>query len=195
MSGMTSYQAILLGAQAAGMGANLYAAYNQKKSAKYAIETERGELGLRRSQEELSFAESNLESLRELQEVLASQRAIMGARGQMPGVGSSLAAANKAIAAQGSDERARKLTKDFRNAQLDSMNRLLNIKKSGIRAGFGASLIEGGLNAINLNTTIGKYLQTGKQTSTTTKTTKKGNFITKNQTPYSKFDLKGSIYG
>lgn len=189
---MTSYQAILLGAQAAGFGANLYAAYNQKKMSQYGIEVERGELGLRRQEEELSYAEANLESLKTLQEVLATQRAISGARGQMPGVGSSLAAANKAQAAQAADERARKLTKDFRTSQLDSMNRLLNIKKAGVRGEFGSSLISSGLSNLNLNASIGEFINKAKQPKTTT-TSKKGSpLITKNQPAYF---IKGSIYG
>lgn len=197
MTAITGYQAMLLGAQAAGIGANLYSAYSQKKMADYDIEVERGALGVRRGQEELSFAEANLQSLQELQEVMATQRAIMGARGQNPGVGSALAAANKSLRAQGADEKARALSKDFRTAQLDSMSRLLNIKKAGARAQFGASLIEGGLSTLNLNTTIGEFIQKNKSTIkpiTNNPNSNVGPF--KNKNPYQgTYNIKGRING
>lgn len=197
MTTVTGYQAMLLGAQAAGIGANLYASYQQKKMAEYGFELEKGEINLRKGQEELSFAEANLASLQELQEVMATQRAIMGARGQNPGVGSALAAANKSLRAQSADEKARALSKDFRNAQLDSMSRLLNIKKAGARAQFGASLIEGGLSTLNLNTTIGEYIQKNKKTIKTLDNNQNSNAGPfKNKNPYQgTYQIKGRING
>ena len=163
MSGILAYQAMLLGAQAAGIGANIFAAYQQRKMVESGIAVDQGDLKLRMKQEELAYTEANVESLGQLQEVMATQRAIMGARGQNPGVGSALAAANKSVRAQSADQAARDLSKSFRQAQLSGMSGLLNIKKAGARATFGNSLIEGGLSTLDLNTTIGELIQKNKQ--------------------------------
>lgn len=197
MSGITGYQSMLLGAQAAGIGADLYSAYSKKKIADAGLELEKGDINIRKGQEELSYAEANLASLQELQEVMATQRAIMGARGQNPGVGSSLASANKSERAHGADQRARELSKTFRQSQLDGMSRLLNIKKAGNRAAFGGSLIESSLNSLSLNKTIGEFIQDNKKSIKTfnnDKSSSAGPFKDKN--PYKgAYSLKGSIYG
>lgn len=190
MQQITGYQAMLLGAQAAGIGANVFAAYQQKRAVEAGISVEQGDLRLRMEQEELAFTEANIESIRNLQEVMATQRAIAGARGQNPGVGSSLAVANKSIRAQKADEQARGLSKSFRKSQYENMSRLLNVKKATAKAAFGGSLIESGMSTLSLNTTIGEFIQQNKTKGPNLSKTGKATAKT-----YKDFPLKGSIYG
>lgn len=160
-----NYDAMLLGAQAAGIGANLYAARQQQRMTELGIEVEQGEVALRMKEEQLAFTEANIASLDQLQEVMATQRAILGARGQAPGVGSALAVGNKSTRAQSADQRARNLSKSFRQNQYEGTQSLLGIKKAGARAQFGNSLIAGGLSSFNLNMSIGEYIEKNKKTS------------------------------
>ncbi len=163
-----NYQAMLLGAQAAGIGVNLLAARTEKRAANAAIEAERSQLKLRAEQEDLAFIEANTASLENLAETLSTQRAILAARGTAAGFGSAYSLAEKSVRAQKADENARKLNKTFQESQMQGLNRLLNIKRAGAQAKFGATLLETGLSAFNLNTSIGQWLN-NKQKTTGTK--------------------------
>lgn len=149
-----SYNAILLAAQAAGIGANLYAERQKRKMAEQGVAVEQAQNKLRMQEEQLAATEATNASLEQLREVLATQRTIAGARGQNPGQGSALALANKAISAQSADERALGLSSSFRQSQLSNMSRLLGIKKAQARTEFGGNLIKTGLKSFSLNQTI-----------------------------------------
>ncbi len=180
-----NYEALLLGAQVAGIGANLYAARNERRMTEAGLSIEQGELGLRQKQEQLAFTEANIASIEQLQEVLATQRAMAGARGVNPGVGSALAASNKSVRAQGADERARGLSNLFRKSQLDGMSKLLNIKKATSRAQYGNTMLGAGLNSFSLNTTIGDFINSSKTSNVpSNKPASKG-----------RYSVKGSING
>lgn len=175
---MANYQALLLGAQAAGIGVNLYAARSEKRAVGAGIEAERAQLSLRMEQEQLAFQEANIASLEGLAEVLSTQRAIQAARGTSTNAGSAVAISEKSIRNQSADTQARKLNKVFREQQMKGLNSLLNIKQAGAEAKFGASLIETGLSAFNLNTSIGQWLNNKTKPS-------KPDFVTKNKSAYS----------
>ena len=76
---MANYQALLLGAQAAGIGLNLYAARNA--AGQSGIEVDRAQMQVRAEQEQLAFQEANIASLESFAETLSTQRAILAARG------------------------------------------------------------------------------------------------------------------
>lgn len=175
-----NYQALLLGAQAAGIGTNLLAGRAKRGTQRAAIAAERSQLELRMEQDQLAFKQANIASLEHLNETLATQRAIQGARGTAAGQGSALAIAEKSIRNQKSDEKALALNKIFRENQTQGLNRLLNIREIGASAEFGASMLETGINTFSLNTSIGKWLQ-GKSKSPSSS----NNFVTKNKSPYS----------
>lgn len=159
MLNISGYTGLLLGAQVAGIGANLFAARQQNRLTEMGIEADRGNLATQMQQEELAFTEANIASVQNLREVMATQRAIMGARGQNPGAGSALAVANKSIRAHEADKAARDLSKSFRQKQFQNANSLFDIKKAGARSKFGASLLNTGISNLNLNSLIGGFTQ------------------------------------
>lgn len=175
-----NYQALLLGAQAAGIGASILSSNSTRKATQSAIEAERAQLDLRAEQEQLAFAEANIASIESLSEVLAGQRALLAARGTNAGQGSAFAVAQKSVRTQSADTEARKLNQKFREAQMQGLNRLLNIKSKTTNAQFGTSLLETGLSSFNLNSSIGQWLNSQAPGGT-----KKTDYVTKNKSPYS----------
>ena len=93
------------------------------------FETSRNEIGLRMDQESLAASEQNLFNINRLRDVLSTQRAMMGARGQREGVGSGNMVQNKAINVYNADEKARNLNLSFKRLQLQGQTRALSLKK------------------------------------------------------------------
>lgn len=113
---------MLLATQAAGIGMNLYARNKAKKYeemgmqySRMGAQLEANEMGLRMEQEVLASKEQSLISTENLREVLASQRAIFASRGTKAGQGSAHGVQEKSIRTYNADERARKLSLDFKN--------------------------------------------------------------------------------
>lgn len=89
---------------------------------------EKSLLGLRMEQEGLAYTEASVYANEELRGVLSSQRAIFSARGADTGQGSARAIRNTTLGAFGEDERAREISKNFRNLMLQGQSVLYDIK-------------------------------------------------------------------
>ena len=132
---------LLMGAQAGGNLADIYTSSKQIGMLKRAADMDAQQLDLRMQQERLASAEQSLFQLDQLAETLASQRAIMAARGVLPGVGSALAIEQKSIQAFNRDEQARALSIGFMQAQVESQKVAGKLSAAGQAAGIGAGLM------------------------------------------------------
>lgn len=147
---------ILLAAQACGIGINMWQNHQANKITKAGTRVEQQELDLRMEQMALQSSEQGLQNSEQLREVMASQRALMGARGQMAGVGSAGSLEQAGLRAFGADERARKLSLNFSQNQLAGQKRLLDINRYGIKAKQGADLMSKSMDMMSLNSMFGK---------------------------------------
>ena len=157
-----TYNAMLLGAQAAGIGAGIYASGQQRRAEAAGAAIDEGALKLRMQQEQLAFTQANIADLNNLAETLSAQRAILGARGQASGSGSAAALANKTIAQYGEDKQSRQLNASFRKDYITSMIRLRRANLGSSRAAYGSSLIGQSMNMFSFNSFM------PQQTTTTT---------------------------
>ena len=168
-----SFQAILLGAQAAGISASIYSEIQGNRIRGRGAELEQRELGLRMQQEELAFTQANIENLQNLRETLATQNAILGARGQASGQGSALAVQNKSIANFNADTEAMRLNKTFRQSQYKALEKLQGIKLASSRQESSNRILGQGLNMFSISESL--YKKRGDKT----KTSKPTDFISK----------------
>ena len=157
--GFNTYKAILLGAQAAGIATNIFAESRSNRISRMGYEIDQRELGLRMQEEELAFTQANTANLERLRETLATQNAILGARNQLPGQGSALAATNKSLENFAADKTALRLSQSFRKSQLQGLERLAGIKQATSRLESGNKLLAAGLNMFNANELLGKALK------------------------------------
>jgi len=146
---------ILLAAQAAGIGANLYANRAQNRIESKGLALDEESVKLRMKQESLAAQQETLQDLTTLRETLASQRAIAGARGQNPGQGSIKALEQKSVRAQSTDERMRNLNKSFREKYAESLSRLKRIEHQGTKAQRGVQLLGQSINMFDFNSLYG----------------------------------------
>ena len=89
------------------------------------------EMDLRMQQESLAVNEESLADSVRLGEVLSTQRAYLAARGTASGAGSALSASNKSINLANADERARRMSQDFRTLQYENQISLMKIRQYG----------------------------------------------------------------
>jgi hypothetical protein len=178
---------MLMASQAAGIGMNMYAQrraekmtrlgekldlmglQNQLQTGAMQFETAQLQLDTRMKEEQLAFTQQALFDTERLREVMATQRALFSARGQMPGVGSAGAISNKSVNAFNADERARDLSQLFAKNRLNNQKSLLKLQKSafdtdirskmvginvgraGRKAQAGANLMMQGFNMFSFN--------------------------------------------
>lgn len=168
---------MLLAAQAAGIGANLYSQRKQARSENRAIDQQAawmdlglgmdlGDLSLQMEQDTLASTEQSLYNMGQLNEAMATQRAIFGARGQMPGVGSANSIATKSLNNFNADESARETNKKINKFKLESKGRLLKINNISNKASLTnqkylnkakrqGDRLSQGLNMFNFNQVFG----------------------------------------
>lgn len=150
-----SFPFMLMAAQAAGLGVQLYAQKRASRYEKMAVDFEKQELGLRMEQEALQSTERSLFDTEQLRETLASQRAIFAARGGNPGQGSLARVPGASIRAHAADERARSISMGFRKSQIESQMKLLDINRRNNRRERNTSNLLQGLNQFNFNESFG----------------------------------------
>jgi hypothetical protein len=132
---------LLMGAQAGGNLVDMFSTSSQIKMARRAAEMEGQQLDLRMQQERLASTERSVFQLEQLNETLASQRALMAARGGTPGVGSALALEQKSIQSFKRDEEARELSLGFMESQIKSQQVVGKMSAAGTAAQLGAGLM------------------------------------------------------
>lgn len=94
-----------------------------------ALQLEKDELKGIMEQEALQFTEGSIANTEELRGVLASQRAILSARGTNVGQGSARAIQEASLHAFNEDERARALSQNFRKLMFGGQMSLYDIKR------------------------------------------------------------------
>lgn len=147
-----TFGAILLGAQAAGIGANIYSSRQQARAERAGADIDEGNMKLRMQQEQIAFSQQNIADLTNLRETLAAQRAATSARGQLPGAGSVLAVTNKSIANFNADRSARALNVSFREDYMKGMMGLSRAALGASKAQRGGNLMAQGANMFSVNT-------------------------------------------
>jgi hypothetical protein len=145
------YEFMLLGAQAAGFGMNIFASKAQSRLQKIGNDIDARETQLQMQQESLASTEQSLFNSERLRETLAFQRAIYASRGQSAAQGSAVSNTNSSVRAFNADERAREISLGFRKHQLASGQRLRNIGLQSDRLGRKAKLFEQGVNLLSFN--------------------------------------------
>ena len=146
---------LLLAAQAAGIGVNLYANRQQLNYDKRGIELEESQQNLKMQQDTLAYQEQNLADLQTLNQTMASQRAIQGARGQMAGQGTTAAIENTSLRNYKSDERARKMSLSFREDYSKSIARLNRINYGSTKSELYTKTIGSAVNMFDFNKIFG----------------------------------------
>lgn len=146
---------LLLAAQAAGVGLNLYANKQQSKIEGLGYQLEEGQLNVRMQQELLVASQQQLSDLNRLQENMATQRAVFAARGTNPGQGSARTIMEASSKAYQEDERARKLNTDFRKNYIESLKRIQRIEHAGLKSNRAAKQLQSGLNMFSFNEIFG----------------------------------------
>ncbi len=146
-----AFQFLLFAAQAAGVGLDMYQRRKQEQFANMGADIESKELGLQMEREALASSEEALANTERLREVMATQRAIYGARGQQAAQGTSAAIGQRNIRVFNADERARQLSMGYRKHQLESQQRLLGINKAARREERQTKDFMGALNLLNFN--------------------------------------------
>lgn len=150
-----NFSYLLLASQAAGLGASIYGISQQNRieGAGYRLDEE--SMQLRMDQERLAATQDTLSSLKELRKNLASQRAILGARGQRAGVGSAKAFEQESTRAFGEEQKTKELNQSFRKTYLESLSRLKRIEQQGNRAQRGMQLLGQSLNMVDFSSLYG----------------------------------------
>jgi len=156
-------QYVLLAAQAAGTVISLFGQREQYKIGKRASQLEDAQMSLRLQQEEIASMEQSIFNINQLGETLATQRALMAARGGIAGVGSNLAAEQKSVSAFNADERARQLSLNFRSEAITAQKAMNKLTLAGKRSELGANAFEQIFNMVPF-AEIGTALQTPKDT-------------------------------
>lgn len=159
---MDPVSAILIGVQAAGMIVDIFGKEQAYQSAKEASRIETQQLNTRMQQEQLVFQEQSVADLRSLESTLASQRALMAARGVLPGVGSALSVEQKSIQAFKKDTQARELSNDFLKQQREMQKRMAAVEMRGLKSKKTMGQVKSIFDNINTNEMAG--LLTGKLT-------------------------------
>lgn len=170
---------IFLAAAASGIAVNLYGNAQSNRAMKAGGRADKAQLDLQMEQDSLASVEQSLFNTEQLREVMSSQRAIFGARGQMPGTGSALAIEQKSLRGYGADERARELSTNFRKTQLLGRKSLVDIQRFGEKAKMGAQLASQGMNMISTNAISGS----NSTESLNTKPIENGAWKNPNKTP------------
>ncbi len=146
---------LLLAAQAAGVGLNLYANRQQNKIEGLGYNIDEGQLNTRMQQELLVASQQQLSELGNLEETLATQRAMFAARGTNAGQGTARTIMEASSKAYQEDQRARNLNTDFRKNYIESLKRLQRIERAGLKSTRGAQLAQFGLNMFSFNEVFG----------------------------------------
>jgi hypothetical protein len=124
-------QFLLMGAQAAGIGLNMWAERRAEKFTRIGEELDKAQVQTRMQEEKLAYTQKSLVDLNRLREVQAMQRAMFGARGQLPGVGSAGALQTRSENLFNADVRAKQFSQTIKQNQLQSQIYGMNINKQG----------------------------------------------------------------
>jgi hypothetical protein len=147
MSVDTTGNNILLAAQIFGYAGNLFSASKQVSSINRMTELDQAAIGIRMQQETLQATQESLASTERLQEVLSSQRAIAGARGQAL----SPALANKAIKTAGQERQNINLAKDYNIYQAKAQQTLVGLNGLNQKQNIYSKLAAQSFNNTSLN--------------------------------------------
>lgn len=151
MSGSDYLNYALMGAQAAGLVADVFATDASNKIARSGAALEEAQLELRIKQERIASNEQALANLEQLAETLATQRALMSVRGGTPGIGSNLASEAKAVRGFNRDEQARALSLEFSEQNRRAQISVGRIALAGKEAQSSAQLFNRAFNMIPFN--------------------------------------------
>ena len=146
-----SFNFLLMGAQAAGIGIDMYAKHKQERAARRGAEIDKKEIDLQMQQEQLASTEQSVLNVERLREALASQRAIFAARGQASGQGTPVSLTQNQLSTFNQDEQARQLSLSFRKYQGDAQKRLLNIGLSAQKVANKLDTVSKAFNLADFN--------------------------------------------
>ena len=142
---------LLLAAQAAGIAMDMSAQRSAYRMARRGQQLEEAQINLRMQQEQVAFEEESLQSLENLREVMASQRALFAAQGRVPGIGSTAAIEQRSLIRFAADERARKLSMGFREHYYKSQTALSRIGLQSYKANQASQNIQKMFNQVNFS--------------------------------------------
>lgn len=150
-----SFNYFLLGGQAIGLGLQQVGANKASSLARRGTRLEQGQVDLRMQQERLLATQQTVEATENLRAIMASQRAIQSARGQMPGVGSAGAVEQGNLRAYMQDERKRALQSNYTQQQLSAQKQLLGLNNATAQSSIYGDLANKSFENIPFNSLIG----------------------------------------
>jgi hypothetical protein len=141
----------LMGAQAAGLVGDIWASSTSTRIRQRGQALEEQQLDLQLKQERLASNEQSLANLEQLQEVLATQRAMASISGGLPGIGSNLAIEQRSVSNFNKDEKARLLNLEFSAQHQKAKIAVGRLTSLGKQAESGAKIFNQAFNMIPLN--------------------------------------------
>ncbi len=147
----------LMGAQAAGLVGDIWASHASNSIGRRGQQLEEAQLDLQLKQERIASNERSLMNLEQLQEVLATQRAMASIGGGLPGIGSALAIEQRSVSNFNKDENARLLNLEFSAQHQKAKIAVGRLSVLGKRAEAGAKIFNQAFNMIPTNELFDKY--------------------------------------
>ena len=140
---------LLLGAQAAGIGFNIWQNKRQSRYEAMGAQIEQQEMQLQMQQEALASTQQSLANTEQLRDVLATQRAIFASRGTSSRA--AFTAGQTSLRAYNADEQARELSLTFRKHQTETAQRLKSLNLYAGKQKRKADLFGQSLSLLNFN--------------------------------------------
>lgn len=131
MADTPSQKAMLNAAQIFGYAGNLFSAAAQDVAIRAGTKADQAAIGVRLKQETLQLSQQSVEASKQLESVLASQRALFAARGQAAGTGTAKALGQKSINAFAQEEANRAIIGDYNAYRARAEQTLLKAKQAG----------------------------------------------------------------
>lgn len=151
---MTTPNSVLNGAQAAGIGLQIYSNYSANKMDRLGTNLDIGQNNIRLQQEQLQSTQMALQATKNLRANLASQAAIAAARGQRSGVGSALAAQNTSQANYNQDINTLSFNQQMKAYDTRFSNDVARMGLQGRKSERSLSLAANVLDTVSINELI-----------------------------------------
>ncbi len=149
-----SYQYLLMGAQAAGFGINLWGTSQANRMIGMGANLDRQALDLRMQQNTLASTEQAIANQEQLREAIGLQAVMFAARGQRGGVGSAAAIQNKSLIDFGKEERSRQMNLMFAQSNIKAQKATIGMQAAGQKAQGWGGLLNTSLNSLNFNSLL-----------------------------------------
>ncbi len=149
-----SYSYLLMGAQAAGFGINLWGTSQANRMIGMGANLDKQALDLRMEQNTLASTEAAIANQERLRETIGLQAAMFAARGQRGGAGTAAAIQNKSLIDFGREERSRQMNLMFAQSNIKGQKAAIGMQAAGQKAQGWGGLLNTSLSSLNFNSLL-----------------------------------------